>query len=459
MKKLISINPANQSIVGEVLVSSSDEIHKKVLAARNATKSWKDLGIDKRIALLAPLVEAFQLRINDLIELSILEIGKTRFEAVSDIPTEFDYFNEFITNGPSYIKDEITVNNEKIQHRIIYEPRGVVGCIAPWNFPLTNFIWAVIPNLIVGNTVIFKHSEECPLIGKLIEEVMTKASLPYGVFSEIYGDGSVGEMLVESDIDMVWFTGSSSSGKRISEIAGKKQIKAILEMGGSNPAIIFEDADIINIIPKILSNRLFNCGQVCDAIKRLIVHKNIYDKAVKIIIAHVRNIKVGNPQAIETQLGPLAAMRQLELLEFQVKDAITKGAVVEIGGARPAGLTGLNGAYYSPTILTNIKRDMRVWNEEVFGPVLPIISFETEEEAITLANDTMYGLGAVVHSANFERARRVAMQIDAGSVDINAGNHWQQCNPFGGFKSSGMGCEHGRLGFQELCRFKVVAEG
>jgi acyl-CoA reductase-like NAD-dependent aldehyde dehydrogenase len=170
---------------------------------------------------------------------------------------------------------------------------------------------------------------------------------------------------------------------------------------------------------------------------------------------YINQIKIGDPERADTDLGPLAAMRQLELLESQLNDSVSAGARVITGGERPKGFTG---AYYAPTILVDVKKHMRVWKEEVFGPVLPIVSFATEEEAISLANDTAYGLGAAVHSSDIDRARRVAAHIEAGFVDINEGSHWQQCNPFGGYKISGMGCEHGRLGFQELCQFKVIAE-
>jgi succinate-semialdehyde dehydrogenase/glutarate-semialdehyde dehydrogenase len=308
----------------------------------------------------------------------------------------------------------------------------------------------------VGNTVVFKHSEECPLISKLFETVMLQLKdLPAGVFSTVYGGPEVGDALIQQNIDMIWFTGSSATGKKIYEIAGKKQIKAILEMGGSNPAIIFEDADLDNAAEKISQARFLNCGQVCDAIKRVIVHHSCYQPLVKKLVTIVKNLKLGDPEMESTQLGPLAAMRQLELLETQVNDSIRDGAHVVIGGKRP---DNLSGAYYLPTILTNIHPQMRVWREEIFGPVLPIVPFDTEDQAIHLANDTPYGLGAVILSKDLERAQRVATQIDAGCIDINEGSHWLPCNPFGGFKASGMACEHGRLGFQELCRFKVIAE-
>jgi succinate-semialdehyde dehydrogenase / glutarate-semialdehyde dehydrogenase len=456
MSTLISTNPANNQVLGHVKISTREEIIEKVKQAEAVRSTWKKLGIQKRINILRTVMEAFKKHQKELAELTVKEMGKTITETLSDLIWDFDYFQDFLAEGPKYIEDEITVQDGKATHRIVYEPRGIVACIVPWNFPFANFVWGVIPNLIVGNTVIFKHSEECPLVGKLIEDIMASCKeLPVGVFSEVYGSAEVGEVLVNQDIHMIWFTGSSKVGRSLFEIAGKKQIKAVLEMGGSNPAIVFDDVNIDDVITKVYRGRFTNCGQVCDAIKRLIVHKNIYNEFVEKMAAFVNKIKIGDPEDQNTELGPLAAMRQVDLLESQVNDSIKAGAKVITGGKR---VTGATGAYYMPTLLVNITRDMRVWNEEVFGPVLPIVSFETEEEAIALANDTHYGLGAVIHSADVTRAKRIAAEIEAGFVDINDGNHWRPANPFGGYKMSGMGCEHGRQGFHELCQFKVVAE-
>lgn len=293
-------------------------------------------------------------------------------------------------------------------------------------------------------------------MGKLIDDMMHHLKLPLGVFSQIYGDGNVGEQLVMEDIDLIWFTGSSLVGKKLYEIAGKKFVKGIMEMGGSNPSVIFEDVDLNVVIEQVFSGRFVNCGQVCDATKRLIVHESIFGMLVKQLNKRLEKVKIGDPEDPKTELGSLVAKRQLELLISQVADAVTQGAKVVIGGRSPVNLAG---AYYLPTILTNIKRSMRVWREEVFGPVLPIVSFRTEEEAIRLANDTNYGLGAQVFSKDKKRAIRVASKIQAGCVDINSGNHWLACNPFGGYKASGMGREHGIHGFQELCQIKVIAQG
>ena len=286
--------------------------------------------------------------------------------------------------------------------------------------------------------------------------MIKKIKLPHGVFSEIYGAGDAGEYLVNQDIDLIWFTGSSKVGKSLYEIAGKKFIKAVLEMGGSNPAIVFEDVNINEIVDKLYIKRFGNCGQTCDALKRLLVHKTLFDQVIRKLKEMAESKVVADPEDKKTQMGPLVAKRQLELLESQFEDAIKKGAKVITGGKRPR---NLKGAYYLPTILTNVKRNMRVWNEEVFGPVLVVVPFNTEEEVIKLANDTPYGLGAQIYTKDKKLALRLATKIEAGTIDINLASHWLACNPFGGYKDSGMGREHGAYGFRELCQLKVIALG
>jgi len=455
MSKLISTNPAkNYEVVGEVNVSTGEEIKEKVESANKVKLAWKELGIKRRVELLRPICEEFKRRKEELQILETKEMGKPTTEAKLDgFLEEFEWF---LNNGEKALSDEITHEDEKSIHKIVYEPYGTAAAITPWNFPTGMFIWGTIPNLVVGNTVVFKISEECPLVGKLIEEIMNSKNLPRGVFSEVYGDGNVGQKLAESDVNLIWFTGSTKVGKLLYKIAADKFIKAVLEMGGSSPAVLFEDVDVSDVIPEIYTERFRNCGQVCDSVKRLIVHESIFDRVAESLKREIEKKVIGDPSSEKTHIGSLVAKRQLDLLEGQVKDAVEKGAKIIIGGKPPA---NLNGAFYEPTILTDITKDMRVWTEEVFGPVLPIVSFKAEEEAIELANDTPYGLGSRVYSKDIERAKRVASKIEAGTVEINHGSRWLPCNPFGGFKSSGMGREHGIAGFRELCQIKVISMG
>lgn len=455
MTKLISSNPGkNYEVIGSVEVSTAKEIKQKVAGAQRAKTAWKELGVTKRINLLWPVYEAFLKRKKEIRDLIIKEIGKANQDVKSEIDRYSENFKWFLENGEKSLEDEITYENSQSLHKIIYEPLGVAAVITPWNQPYGMFIWGVIPNLISGNPVVFKHSEECFLTGKLIEEVIDSCHLPKGVFSEIYGDGKVGQALLNQEINFIWFTGSSNVGKQIYKIAAEKFIKVVLEMGGSNPGIIFSDVDVDKFIEKIYTKRFRNCGQTCDALKRLIVHESIFDEMVIKIKKEVESKIVGNPQDPKTDIGSLVAKRQLILLEAQVDDAIKKGAKIISGGKRP---DGLKGAYYLPTILTKIKPAMRVWSEETFGPVLVVIPFKTEKEAIRMANDSKYGLGALIFTKDQEKALRVASKIEAGTVEINNANHWLPCNPFGGYKESGLGREHGIHGFRELTQIKVIS--
>lgn len=454
MNKLISTNPSkNYEVIGEVEVSTSQEIKQKVAEAQTAKKAWEELGVSKRIEFLWPIYNEFMKRKDELALLITKETGKTIRESLEKIEKE-SYFRWFLENGEKCLSNEVIFEDEQTIHKAIYEPTGVTAVIIPWNLPYGMFVWGVIPNLIAGNPVVLKHSEECPLTGKLIEEIMKKGNLPEGVFSEVYGDGKIGEELVNQNIDLIWFTGSSKTGKQLYEIAGKKFIKAILEMGGSNPAIIFDDVDIDPVVNKLYGKRFAQCGQTCDALKRLIVHRSIFTKVVESFKKVVESKVVGDPEDEKTDFGSLVAKRQLELLESQVNEAVEKGAKVITGGKSPE---NLEGAYYLPTILTDVKRDMRAWTEETFGPVLVIIPFDTEEEAIEMANDTNYGLGSIVFTNDEEKAWRVSSKIKSGTVEINLANHWLACNPFGGYKESGMGREHGELGFRELCQIKIIS--
>lgn len=456
MAKIISTNPAkNYEVVGEVEISSDEKIAEKVKNAKEAKLIWKGLGVKKRIDLIKPIYEEFLNRKEELIELIIKEIGKTRKEASIELNRYSAEFKWFLDNGEKSLKEEATYEDDETIHKVYYEPFGVSAVITPWNYPFGMFVWGVIPNLIVGNTVVFKHSEECPLSGKLIEDIMLSKHLPRGVFNEIYGAGSIGSKLLNQDVNLIWFTGSSRTGKEIYKIAANKFIKVVLEMGGSNPGIIFKDADIDRFIDKLYAKRFIACGQSCDALKRLIVEEPVFDEVIEKLKRKVESKIVGEPDKEDTDFGSLVAKRQLDLLEAQVKDAIDKGAKVITGGKRP---NNLKGAYYMPTILTNIKKNMRVWNEEVFGPVLVVVPFKDEEEAISLANDTRYGLGSLIFTSDIKKAERVASKIEAGTVEINSANHWLTCNPFGGYKESGMGREHGIHGFRELCQIKVVSE-
>ena len=455
MAKLVSTNPAkNYKKLGEVDISTQDEIKSKVQKANSAKKKWRNLGIEGRIKLLRRIVDKFKENKEKLALLETQEMGMPITQSRLDVEDAIRYFGWYLDNASKYLSPEITYQDGKIIHKVFYEPLGIAAVIIPWNFPASNFVWGCGQNLIAGNTVVLKHSEECPLFGKLLEKIINNCALPDGVFNEVYGNGEIGDYLVHQDINLISFTGSTKIGKYLYKVAGEKFIKAVLECGGSAPGIVFADANLDQVIDVIYGNRFTNCGQMCDALKRLIVHKSVFDEVVERLKKKLASLKVGDPEEEVTDIGPLVAKRQLELLEKQIKDAIDKGAKIVIGGKRPR---NLQGAYYEPTILTNISKDMRVWQEEVFGPVLPVVAFNTDEEAIRMANDTKYGLGSHVYTNDKKKALEIASQIDAGMVSVNTASYNQPCSPFGGYKDSGIGREHGKFGFAEVTQVKVVA--
>lgn len=293
------------------------------------------------------------------------------------------------------------------------------------------------------------------LFAELVGKLIAASDLPEGVFNVILGDGAVGEMLVRQPVDAVLFTGSTRTGQRITELAAKNSTRVLTEMGGSAPGIVFEDADVPAIIDTLYAVRFDNTGQFCDGLKRLLVHESKLNEVLEALTKVNAKKKTGDALDESTDFGPLVAKRQLEDLQAQVQDALDKGTKVLFGDKQPA---GLQGAYYEPTVLTNITPDMRVWREEVFGPVLPVVTFKTEEEAIRLANDTIYGLGAYVFTQDKDRYFRVAKQLQSGLVAHNNALYFSTTTPFGGYKASGNSRTNGIEGFREVTQVKIVSE-
>lgn len=454
MSQLISINPSNNQILGKVKVSSTKEVHQKVQMARNASKAWKELGLAGRIKELKKVIRVLDKRKKEFAELASKEMGMPISQSTHDATGIVEYFNWNLENAEKYLSPEIVYEDKEMVHKVFYEPYGVAAVITPWNFPASNFAWMCIQNLIVGNTIVFKDSEAVPLCGRFIESVFEEAKLPKGVFSEVYGEGEVGNTLVHDDIDLICFTGSSNTGQRLYKIGAEKFIKVLLELGGSAPGIVFEDAKVDKIIDTIYANRFDNCGQICDGLKRLIVHSNKVDEVVAKLIAKLQTVRIGDAMDFKTDIGPLVSVKQLDALKEQVTDSLKRGARATYVKQVP---NDLKGNYYPPTILTNINRAHKVWIEEVFGPVLPIVTFETEDQALELANDTKYGLGGYVFTEDEKRFERVASKIQTGMVMMNNAGYIQFSSPFGGCKISGMGREHGKFGFHELTQVKLVS--
>ncbi len=432
--------------------SIAKQVHDAVSSARKAENYWSALDVKERVKILSKLHAEFAKRKEELALLETRQIGMPITQSLADIDSGLDYFKWYLDNVEKYLSPETTHEDKKSVATVDYEPIGVVPALYTWKLPFSNFIWGAIQNIVVGNVVVYKHSEECVLFGKKLEEIVSPV-LPKGIFSEVYGGPKVGNMLVHENVDMICFTGSTEIGQHIYQIASKKLIKVVLELGGSAPGIVFKDADIGSVLESIYLSKFLNCGQVCDGLKRLLAEKPVFDEVVEKLKGKVEQKKVGNPEENDTDIGPLVSEKQLKTLQFQVKDAVSKGAKIITGGKR----LKLKGLYYAPTLLTNIKPNMKVWQEEVFGPVLPVVPFSSENEAVKLANDTKYGLGAYIFTTNKEKALRIAKQIKTGMVAINNANYVMPFNPFGGYKKSGIGREHGKHGLRELCRIKVFS--
>lgn len=452
--KLKSINPSNYEMLGEVEVSTEMEIKKAVERARKAQENWQEIGVEKRIKYLKKLYQVFENNQKEYAELASAEMGMPISQSSGDWGEGLKYFRWYLENAEKVLSPKIVLNTQDSVHTVYREPYGVAAVIVPWNYPISTTIWLLIPNLLAGNTVVYKNSKEIPLCGNKLDEYVAKAGIPDGVFNQVYGDGKVGDLLVHQDIDLISFTGSTKTGQYLYKVAAEKMIRVVLEMGGSAPGIVFEDASTNDVVQAVDYNRYGNTGQICDGLKRLIVHESRFEEVLRALKTLVENKVIGEALDPKTEIGPLVSKRQLELLEVQVKDAVDKGAKMVTGGKRPPGRVG---AYFEPTILTGIKRDMKVWQEEVFGPVLPIATFKTEVEAIELANDTKYGLGGYLFTKNEKRNERVVSQIKTGMISVNGVSYLEPTDPFGGYKMSGIGREHGRFGLEDLTQVKVVA--
>lgn len=455
MTKLVSTNPAKDyEKIGEIEVSTKADVEAAVVAAKKALNHWRSIGVQGRIKYFESLLKLLESNSDKLAELQTKEVGKVLKESQDEVADSIAMTRWITRNAKKYLEPEILDKSNDFVTELHKEPYGVVAAITPWNFPVANFIIAVAQVMICGNTVVCKHSEECPLTGKLLADLISKAGFPEGVFTEVYGDGEIGSILTDQDVNFIAFTGSTKVGKALYKKAAEKFIKARLELGGSSPGVIFESADLDKTIPLYCEERFLACGQVCCALKRLIVQESVFEQVVEKLKVVVGSMVLGDPMDSKTTIGPLVAKRQQHLLKEQFDDAVSKGAEVVIGGKIPG---NLQGAYFEPTVLTNVSPDMRVVTEEVFGPMLPVLTFKTEEEAIRLANKTNYGLSAFVYSGDQEQAMRVASQIDAGQLSVNGASYFTDHAPFGGYKESGIGRGDGKYGFYESTQLKVIA--
>ncbi len=455
MTSIVSTNPSDKYIeLGFVESTSETEIISIIEQAKKAQWIWADMPLSERVLKLKELYSTFVLQKEEIAKSVSEEMGMPIKLARDEVWYGLSYFLWYLDNAEKYLSPEIVFENETELHTVTYEPTGVIAAITPWNYPFMLVIWACIQPLLAGNVVVWKISKEVILTGKIIGSIIEKSSLPTWVWTEVYGDGKIGDYLTNQDIDGITFTGSTNIGNALARKAFDKWIPILLELGGSAPGIVCEDADIDSVLETIYYMRYSNSGQMCDGLKRLIVHHSRYRELLEKLSERLLSKKIWNPLEEDTDIGPLVSESQLKNVFRQYNDAITKWSIVLTELSLP---DTCNWAFFAPKILWNISRDMCIWTEEVFGPILPILTFHTTEEAIELANDTIYGLGAYVFTESIETFSYFAEHIKSGMVQMNRVNYCIPSDPFGGYKASGSGREHGKWGFQEFCNLKVIS--
>ena len=449
------INPSTEETCAIINLGSSADTNLAVQAAKKAFVTWRDTSKEERLKLLEKLFEIYKSKWDEMTNAISTELG---------CPKDWCSANQ-TSSGAGHIEDFIKrlkefnfepgFDNGSINH-IVYEPIGVCGLITPWNWPINQIALKVIPALATGCTMILKPSEIAPLSAMLFAEMIHDAGFPPGVFNLVNGDGpGVGtDLSGHPDVDMISFTGSTRAGKLITKNAAETIKRVCLELGGKGGNIVFADS-YPDAVRDGIRNVMSNSGQSCDAPTRMLVEKSIYEKAVEEAADEAKKIGVDLPSKSGDHIGPVINKSQFEKIQSLIQSGIDEGATLVAGGAgRPSNLE--KGYYVKPTVFTNVSNDMRIAKEEIFGPVLSIIPFESEEEAISITNDTPYGLGNFLQTENKERARRVSKQLRAGVVQIN-GNAPEAGTPFGGYNQSGNGREGGTWGLHEYLEVKAIS--
>src|ERR671913_652365 len=429
---------------------TKEQIIEKVKKGQNTFQNWKR-DSSKRTDLLHDFANELRKNKENLAMTATKEMGKAIKEARSEVEKCAWVIEYYADNGQIFSTDEV-VNTDARKTVIKFQPIGVIGSIMPWNFPYWQALRFAAPSLMIGNTIVLKPASATMQCGIEIEKAFNKAGLPGGVFQTLVGDSSVAESLIDSDINAVTFTGSVPVGAKVAQRATSQIKKTVLELGGSDPFIVCEDADIEKASTGAVKGRFINCGQSCIASKRFIVVKVIANEFIEKFTQKTEKLKVGDPLSDDTDIGPLVNAKALKTIDSQVNDSIKEGAEVFIGGEQ----MGSKGYFYKPTILGNTTPNMRIVNEEVFGPVAPILIAENEKEAIKLANDSEFGLGASIWTTDLENAEVLSNIIKSGIVSVNNVVVSDPRVPFGGIKKSGFGRELSRYGMLEFVNIKSI---
>jgi aldehyde dehydrogenase (NAD+) len=446
------IDPSNEEPFARISLGSKADVDKAVGAAKRAFATWSRSTKEQRLALLQAILDVYQRRYNEFAETISREMGaplslsKNAQAAmgVAHLSTAMKVLKNF-----EFLKLQGTT-------AVAYEPVGVVGMITPWNWPINQIACKVAPALAAGCTMILKPSELSPLSATLFAEVLDEAGVPPGVFNLLNGDGpTVGEaMSAHPDIDMMSFTGSTRAGVAVAKAAADTVKRVAQELGGKSANIVLEDADLQKAIPEGVMNMFSNSGQSCNAPSRMFVPRVKQAQVVSIAKRTAEKAKVGDPFAEGTRLGPVVSETQFNKIQNLIQKGIDEGATLVTGGiGRPQGLN--RGYYVRPTIFADVRPEMTIAREEIFGPVLSILPYDSEEQAVAMANDTPYGLSGYVQSGSIEHARKVAAQLRTGMVHLN-GAGVDLAAPFGGYKQSGTGREWGAFGFHEYLEVKAM---
>ena len=454
-KDIQVINPASEKSCAVISLGGKEDIHDAVTAAKEAFKSWGFTSKEERIAYLEKLYELYKKRWNDIADAITLEMGAPKdFSSKLQTGTGASHIKSFIR----YLKDfefERSLGDHAKNQRILYEPKGVCALITPWNWPMNQVCLKVIPALAAGCTMVLKPSELAPLSAIIIAELIDEAKFPKGVFNLVNGDGATtGDALTSHpDVNMISFTGSTRAGALISQNAAKDFKRVSLELGGKGANIIFKDAD-----PEAIERGALRCfrnsGQSCNAPTRMLVEKSMYDEAVERLRKYANEFQVGDPNKEGDHIGPVISETQYNKIQGLIQKGIDEGAKLVAGGpGKPDGLS--EGYYVKPTVFADVNNNMDIARTEIFGPVLSVIPFETEEEAIEIANDTDYGLTNYIQTQDTDKVQRVARKLRSGMVDVNGAGIAVDA-PFGGYKHSGIGREAGKEGLIEFLEVKSV---
>ncbi len=445
-------SPANGEVLGEIPVMTEQDVRDAIRRARTAQKAWALLPIEERCRRVAKVGDLFVEKCDALVDLLVREAGKPRHEALAHevLPT-VNACHYYTRNAPQFLANK-TIDLQLLKHRRSYVkhvPMGVIGVISPWNFPLVLPMSPVLEAIIAGNGVVVKPSEVTPLIMLEAKRLIDEAGVPPDLVQVVTGDGATGAALVRGGVQKIHFTGAVNTGRRVGMECAQVFIPCVLELGGKAPAIVLEDADVERTAHSIVDGGFANSGQVCISIERVLVHESVHDALVDRVVQLTKELRQGDPTTKEVDVGAIIFPKQIDIAEAHIRDAVAKGAIVATGGRRGPE----PGMYFEPTVLTNCRLDMTVMNEEIFGPVVPIMKVRDEEEAIRIANDSELGLNAYVFSGDRERGCEVAERIEAGSIVVNDVliNYGAPETPFGGIKQSGWGRTHGEDSIRAMC--------